>query len=233
MDAYPFSAVGLEPRGLRDRVYDLILEMLTSGEVQPGTRLSIDSIARQLGVSQTPVREALVQLERTGLVTREALKGYRVAPPLGSAQISELFDARMVLEVGAVDLALNDVDGLVPDLRAAEARHEEVAQRVREARADGVVPLPLFREYFEADWGFHRAILERSGNRFLQEMADSVGTHLHRMRQSVMHGLTDVDEAVAEHNAIVAAFASDDPMTARAAMRRHIENVRARAIHDA
>ena len=67
----------IERRGLRDHVYDHILQLLLSGDAAPGERLSIDTIARQLDVSPTPVREAMVQLERTGLVTREALKGYR------------------------------------------------------------------------------------------------------------------------------------------------------------
>ena len=80
----------IERRGLRDHVYERILQLLLSGEAAPGARLSIDTIARQLNVSPTPVREAMVQLERTGLVTREALKGYRVAPPLGLAQLQEL-----------------------------------------------------------------------------------------------------------------------------------------------
>ena len=95
----------IERRGLRDHVYERILQLLLSGEAVPGRRLSIDTIARQLEVKQTPVREALVQLERTGLVTREALRGYRVAPPLGLDQLRELFDARIMLETHATRLA--------------------------------------------------------------------------------------------------------------------------------
>src|SRR5690606_42041440 len=79
----------IERRGLRDRVYDRVLVLLLSDEIPPGARLSIETIARQLSVSPTPVREALVQLERTGPVTREALKGYRVAPPLTVDQLHQ------------------------------------------------------------------------------------------------------------------------------------------------
>ena len=101
----PLRIGELERRGLRDRVYDLVLEMLLEGDLDPGSRLSIDTLAKQLDVSPTPVREAMVQLERTGLVTREALKGYRVAPPFGPEELSELFDARLMLEVEATRLA--------------------------------------------------------------------------------------------------------------------------------
>src|SRR3954447_24962481 len=84
----------VQRRALRDGVYDAILEMLLAGQATPGESLAIDGLARQLGVSPTPVREALVQLEHTGLVTRAALKGYRVAPPLNPAGVAELMDAR-------------------------------------------------------------------------------------------------------------------------------------------
>jgi DNA-binding GntR family transcriptional regulator len=223
----------LERRGLRDRVYDLILDLLLSGEVQPSTRLGIDTLAKRLDVSPTPVREALVQLERTGLVTREALKGYRVAPPLSSAQITELFDARMMLESGAVELAERNIDALLPALAAAQEQHGALAARVREASLDGPVPVALYQEYFDADWGFHRVVLEHSDNRFLLEMSESVGTHLHRMRQSVLHGDNDVNEAVAEHTTILRAFESRRPGAARDAMREHIRRVRDRAVDDA
>lgn len=227
------SPTKVDRRGLRDRVYDLILDKLMSGETEPGMRLSIDTIARELDVSQTPVREALVQLERTGLVTREALKGYRVAPPLSSNQIRELFDARIVLECGAVELAEGDVDELLPQLIEAQRVHTELADDVRSASAAGPISVALYQAYFDADWGFHQVILEHSRNRFLVDMSESVGTHLHRMRQSVLHGDNDVNEAVAEHTAILEAFRSGRPMAAREAMRVHIGNVRARALADA
>ena len=62
---------------LRDDVHDALLQMLLRGRFAPGESLSIDHVARQLGVSPTPVREALVELEHTGLVTRAALRGFR------------------------------------------------------------------------------------------------------------------------------------------------------------
>lgn len=65
-----------------------------------GKPLGIDGLAQQLDVSPTPVREALVQLESTAMVTRTALRGYRVAPLLSGRQLTDLFDARLLLEVG-------------------------------------------------------------------------------------------------------------------------------------
>ncbi len=233
MTSLPIRGVGeVERRGLRDRVYDLILEMLLEGDVEPGARLSIDTLAKDLDVSPTPVREAMVQLERTGLVTREALRGYRVAPPLGQEQLAELFEARLMLEVEATRLASRRGDELLPQLQKALAHHARESERVVEGLERGAVPLSLTRAYFDSDLEFHRTIFGASGNRYVQEMYDSLGALTHRMRQAVIRGPRDVHEAAAEHRAIVEAFASGDPGAPEQAMRSHIENVRDRAVED-
>ena len=220
----------IERRGLRDHVYERILQLLLSGEVSPGQRLSIDTIARQLGVSQTPVREALVQLERTGLVTREALRGYRVAPPLGRDQLSELFDARIMLETHAVRLATPAGLGMVDELRAAEEEHRRMGEQVIATLNDGSTDVGLTTAYFIADAAFHRVVFQHCGNRYLAEMSDALGAQLHRMRQSARHGVTDVREAIAEHEALVEAFAGSDPGAPERSMRHHLEQVRSRSL---
>lgn len=231
---FPLGASSsLERRGLRDRVYDLVLDMLLSSGIEPGARLSIDAIARDLDVSPTPVREALVQLERTGLVTRVTHKGYRVAPPLADDQLESLFDARIVLESGATALAAaNADDDLIPALEAALAQHVEMTTRVRVAAGSGTIPVGLLREYFAVDWAFHHLIFEGTHNPFLLDMSEGISTRVHRMRQTVETGVTDADQAVVEHRAILDAFA-DGPEAAAAAMRSHIELVRTRARSDA
>ena len=223
----------LERRGLRDRVYDLILAMLLEGEVEPGARLSIDTLAKQLDVSPTPVREAMVQLERTGLVTREALKGYRVAPPLGAEQLAELFDARLMLEVEAARLALARADRLVPELREIHARHGECASAVAAVLGAGDPALRITREYFAADAAFHDAIFRAAGNRFLLSMHGDLGALTHRMRQTVLQGPSDAEEAHAEHEAVLNAIAGGSVDDAAEAMRLHIERVRARSLGEA
>lgn len=220
----------IERRGLRDHVYERILQLLLSGEVAAGERLSIDTIARQLDVSPTPVREAMVQLERTGLVTREALKGYRVAPPLGLAQLQELFEARIMLESRAARLATPASARMLDELRAAEEEHRRIGERVITALRSGVTDVELTTAYFAADAAFHRVVFDHCGNRYLTEMSESLGAQLHRMRQSVLHGVTDVREAIAEHEAIADAFAGDDPDAPERLMQRHIEQVRARSL---
>lgn len=224
--------VEVERRGLRDRVYDLILEMLLTGEVEPGSRLSIDSMARLLDVSPTPVREAMVQLERTGLVTREALRGYRVAPPLGPEELAQLFDARLVIETAAAGRAVAGGETVVEHLRAVHDEHVASAQRVIDAHTDQGVPLEVTKSYFAADGEFHRQLFLAAGNHYLLEMYDGLGALTHRMRQAVLGGPDDVREAVSEHEAILHAVERGDADAAVACMRSHIENVRQRSLHD-
>lgn len=227
----PSATSSLERRGLRDRVYDLVLEMLMSSALEAGTRLSIDAIARELTVSPTPVREALVQLERTGLVTREAHKGYRVAPPIADDQLEALFDARVVLESGATALAAREPDALIPALESALADHAAVMKRVRSiGSAD--MPVEMIREYFAVDWNFHHLIFEGARNPFLLDMSEAISTRVHRMRQTVTTGVNDAEEAVSEHRAVLDAL-SKGPEAAAQAMREHVDNVRERSRRDA
>jgi len=223
------GAESIERRGLRDHVYERVLDVLLGSDIEPGMRLSIDAVARELGVSPTPVREALVQLERTGLVTRVANKGYRVAPPLADDQLDALFDARLVLESGAAALASAHEAALVPRLQEALAAHEAMTAVVRATEGD--LPVALLREYFAVDWNFHHLIFEGTHNPFLIDMSEAISTRVHRMRQTVQTGVSDADDAVVEHRAIVDAFAAG-PEAAAAAMRAHIERVRERSRRD-
>ena len=231
---YPFgTGVSLERRGLRDGVYALILDMLMRSDIEPGARLSIDGLARDLKVSPTPVREALVQLERTGLVTREALKGYRVAPPMSDSQVNELFDARLVLELGAVRLAARDAAEVVPRLQAALEGHRAAAEAVGQTAQEGPLSVSVLRDYFTADWAFHVVLFEATRNPFLLDMSESISTRAHRMRQTVSSGVSDAQNAICEHTAIMDAFRSGDADAAVEAMREHLEKVRSRAQADA
>lgn len=224
---------------LRDSVYDALHDMLVSGSLAAGEPLAIETLALQLDVSPTPVREALVQLESTAMVTRTALRGYRVAPLLTGEELAQLFDARLLLEVGAAERAAEHVDGLLPMLRDCVARHAEAAERVRTAvssdsgdSGDSDSPRQELRDYFAVDWAFHDAILHATGNRFIVDMSARISTHAQRLRHFVAHKHTDVDEAVAEHRAVLAAFESRDPAMITSSLRTHIEAVRRRAERD-
>ncbi|MDO5661430.1 MAG: GntR family transcriptional regulator, partial [Brachybacterium sp.] len=180
----------VERRVLRNDVERMIREQLLESRRQPGARIGIDGLARELEVSPTPVREAMVSLEQSGLVEYTALKGYVVAPHLTPEQIRDLVDARSVVEPAALSRAFARWGSLLEDLEAAQAAHEEILTRIRDSSE---VDFALVREHFQADWGFHNTILRMAGNRYLQSMADGLGHHTHRMRQTWEGGVTDID----------------------------------------
>lgn len=222
-----------ERKVLRDSVYESLMQMLLSGSLTPGSALSIDALAADLGVSPTPVREAMVHLERTGLVTRTPMRSYRVALPLTAEQIGQLCDARLVLELGAFDfIAPDGISALIVQLTKAHEAHVKAAEKVRNIipnRAD----MAAYRAYMDADWNFHKTIVNFTGNDYLISMMDNLPAHLHRLRQSVLQRTNDSDSAIREHQTILDAFELGDLAAARQAMRIHIGNVRARSLADA
>lgn len=222
----------LERKVLRDTVYESLLDMLMAGYLAPGEPLSIDGLATDLEVSPTPVREALVDLERTGLIARAPLRGYRVAPSMTPEQIDELFDARLIAELGALGLALDeDQDSLSTQLTEAHAEHTRAAAAVAD-----LTPSPRrmaeFRAYLEAEWAFHRAVFLVSKNSYLISVADRLPAHLHRFRQSATSRYCHPTSDLAEHDEILAAVRESDRAPALDAMARHITAVHDRAMTD-
>lgn len=218
----------LERKALRDDVYDVILTMLLEGHFQPGAALGIDALSRELGVSPTPIREALVQLEHTGLVSRAALRGYRVAPPISESQMEELIEARAVVELAAVQMAFVHKKDLVGDLRIVHERHKGAVAALL-GNSSGTLSSARLKEYFEADWQFHVRIMEASGNRYLYKMLEPLGGHVHRMRQTMGQGELDAGLAVEEHEVILRAFEQGSEQDAVQAMDAHLRGVRARS----
>ncbi|WOQ17569.1 GntR family transcriptional regulator [Raineyella sp. W15-4] len=216
----------IRAKALPDDVYDALLDMLTWGALEPDAPLSIDGLAQSLGVSPTPVREALARLEPTGLVRRTVRRGYRVSPPMSREQMYELADARLVLETGAIERAMRRVDALLPDLEAAYARHEQSARVLLEPGRQN--EHEFVRRYFEADWSFHEAILKHCGNRYIAQAVDALSFRVHRMRQTIGIGVSDAGDAVPEHFAILEAVRRRDTAAAVEKMRIHLTKLEAR-----
>ena len=209
---------------LADHVYDELMVALVDGSLGAGEPLNIDALSREMQLSQTPIREALARLEATGLVVREALKGYRVAPLFSASELDELMDARAVLEPeNAFRACGHSTDDFVTELDSS------IQQLSRSAERNGAETI---RPYWLADERFHRLIAEQSGNRFLLSAYTALGGHVQRFRLFGGLVVSDADRAIAEHTEILDAIRLGDAEAARVSMARHIENVRSRAIDD-
>src|SRR5690606_16217543 len=149
----------LTRRALADQVYDRLIADLVDGRIEPDSAISIDGLARSLGVSQTPIREALGRLEATGLVTRLPFKGYRAAPPLSLEDLRQLSEARRVIEPANARLA-----AAAATAELCEALKGDITDLEQAPRGPSFADI---REYWEADERFHRINAENSGNTFL------------------------------------------------------------------
>lgn len=217
---------------LRDGVYERILDLLLSGRLQPGDRVGIDSLAAQLDVSPTPVREALATLENTGLIQRNALRGYRVAPPLTVKQLNDLIDARRAVELCALHKAMENHLALEADLTPTHEADLRVIQELHLDTREPDADYSSYRAYFVADWAFHDVILRHSDNDYLIRMGQGLSFQAHRLRQTFGRGVLDAPDAAREHAAILEAVRRGDQAAAVAAMEHHLEQVRSRSLLD-
>lgn len=202
---------------LPDDVYELLLDELSFGNLEPGSSLSIDGLSRHFGVSPTPIREALARLESTGLVTRQARRGYQVAPRMTTQQMSDLMAVRAILEVEAVRGAMKNSKPLIKQLQA-DLRAQERARIAYEACTDPDQAPKLMREYAIRDWAFHDTILQHSNNPYLAAAVNGLSYQVQRMRQRVGRSR----EGVNEHQLILDAISSGDVEAAVSAMRDHL-----------
>jgi DNA-binding GntR family transcriptional regulator len=213
--------VSLRPVSVVDAVYDNIYERLMSLEITPGARIAIDSLARDLDISQTPVREALSRLEREGLVRKAHLIGYSAAPQLTRKQFEDLYRFRLLLEPeGARMAALNMTPEALALVAAAAADMENGGAAVdRNSR---------YSRFARADAHFHDAILKIAGNEVMRHALSSQHVHLHIFR--LMFHARVTAEALEEHERLLDAFRAGDAEAAEAAMRNHIQRSHDRLI---
>ena len=214
-----FSNLNLAARrsGLTGQVQDALVDMMLEGFIPDDAPIRIDALAEALGVSATPVREALARLEGLGLVVRESYKGYRTAPKLSREELQNLMEVRRLLEPEAARLACEKADpALVRELEKV-IRDQESAINL-----DGVAEI---RAFMRADQRFHRVIHAGSGNRFLASAADALGGNVQRWRHFKDRIVTDAADSLEEHKRILECFAAGDAAGAEAAMTRHIDNL--------
>jgi DNA-binding GntR family transcriptional regulator len=213
----PMTSVRLQRQPLARSVYQLVTEMLLTNGLPPGARLSIEDLARNLGVSQTPVREALAGVEADGLIIKEPGRSYRVAPMMTIDQVRELTELRLLLE---------------PAVAAKAARHSntaavtELRTLARSMRTGKATEGTTSRDDMEHDAAFHQRIAVLAGNGVIAETLQRLRGHVHTYRLHYNAGPATTTRK--EHLAIVKAIADRDPVAADAAMRAHLTNAQDR-----
>ena len=201
-------------------VYEAIFAQLMSLKIPPGARITVDSLVKEFNVSQTPIREALGRLEGEGLVVKQHLIGFRAAPQITRRRFDELYELRLLLEPHAARAA---IAGLDPDKLAQLSDAAGVM-----ARREGKDERGRYSSFARQDAAFHDMILAFAGNELIRQTLTFQHTHFHIFR--LMFHARVTEEALDEHEAILAAFATRDPDAAEKAMRIHIEHSRDRLL---
>ncbi|MEC9196288.1 MAG: GntR family transcriptional regulator [Pseudomonadota bacterium] len=199
-------------------VYERLLSELHEGRLQPGMRLLETELAERLGVSRTPVREAIRQLEADGLVTHVPRQGAAIRT-LDYAELMELYEMRAVLEGTAARLAARGASDIEIEELFAINEALALAGPTREAWA-------LNRQ-------FHQGVLDAAKNRFLRRSTQGLQKALMILGPTTLLQPERAASAVAEHQAVLEAIKARDGAAAEAAMRQHIESaqrVRVRAL---
>lgn len=203
---------------VRESVFQSLKALLMDHDLEPGTRLSIDGLARQFDVSQTPVREALARCESEGLVVRRPNAGYLVAPLLDKGALDDLYDVRLLLEPPAAARAARYATG-----GEVAAMRKVFQQMTPPLRGD---TYQAYRGFAELDAAFHNAIAEAGRNPLIADTLRRFRAHTHGYRLYFHHGIAG--QTAGEHLAVLAAIGQKDADAAAAAMRAHLEMSRSR-----
>jgi DNA-binding GntR family transcriptional regulator len=195
------------------RAYERVREMVLSGELAPGSVLNQAALAHRLGVSTTPLREALRLLKQQGLVELDAHRDARVTP-LDAAEARDLLELRQSLDPLAAGLA-------------AQRRTVEDLERMRAALASlSALRADASPAQLAGHRTFHAAVYRASHNAVLVEALDGLWDKTDRYRRHALaagRSEEEVEQRAEEHRALLAAVSDRDAEAAAAIMRAHVE----------
>lgn len=208
------SPVRLPQRSLlADGVYDIIRENLISGVIVPGSRLNLDSLSREMHVSNTPVRQALARLESEGLVTKEAYRGFTASQLLDSRAIAQLYEYRLILEPPTAARAAQLGSG-------SKARTlEDLCDRTE---IDRLFEGSELEEMAKRDTDFHCTIADLCDNSVISENVRHTLTRMNYYSAYKKNGAWS--RTWEEHRRIAKAISEGDAQTAAKNMRAHLKS---------
>ena len=199
---------------LREMVYEELKMQILKGSIIPGTRMMEVELAEEMGVSRTPIREAIRKLEKEGLVTIEPRRG-AYASMISTEDMVEILEVRQDLEGLAAYFAA--------DRRTKSQMNElkQVSNSYNEAVKEGNMEAMI-----KHDTRFHHIIVESCRNKILVQMIEQLQELVLRFRYIYYDNFKRAENMPEEHEAIVAAIAEGDADKARAAADIHIERLK-------
>ncbi len=211
---------------LKEKAYDHILGKMLVGGIRPGTRLSDIHLAKEIGISRTPVREAIIQMETQGLVEQVEGVGPRVKS-LQRPDLEETFELREMLEVAAIGKAVNRItEPEVRELQSICDQYLAAARLLRKVNNTSDSE-QLFDRLVILDMAFHLRVMRAARNRRLLTILGDLHILSRIMRRRAelpgVNTLTRSALVWRDHTRIVRALRRRDGVAAQSWMSRHIE----------
>lgn len=202
------------PKSLRELALEHLRNRIIDGSLKMGQILSERKISDELGVSKSPVREALAQLRDEGLVSIEPQKGARVFS-LSEAEVTQICDFRQAIETAAFELALSrDPGGLARDMINVVKKMEQERRRGNE------------KEYLALDTSFHHLIFEHAGNDYLTSSYTRYVGKIAALRTHLAKLPQHTDLSFEEHKKIANAVSHGDLAEIKSLLTEHIDRTR-------
>lgn len=205
------AAVRHQP--LHEQAIDSLREMIVEGDLKPGERISEKDLCESLGISRTPLREALKVLAAEGLVTLFARRGAAVSE-LTSDKLGEKFAVIRMIEAFALSQLSGDAIGRLID--KLQALQDEMSTALSKGNA---------KKYFAANQDFHNAIVTSTGNSTLIDIHTSLSGHVRRARVFGLHSFPTTNKFLNEHARVIKALRKKDIVEAKKEISSHLEGV--------
>ncbi len=196
---------------LTDRAYKEIKNWIVHYKLKPGVQLRIEELSAALGMSQTPVREALSKLEHEHLVDRHPQKGYSVRA-LNLKDVSDIYDLRMALEVVAAEEAATRMRDT--DRKNLSRLLQEIDRLIKKGEKARVLTL---------EQEFHMKIMAATGNRFLTEILGSIFERIWMIQNINILTSDHLVDAHKQHQEIYQALEKADAPKSAALMKKHLK----------
>lgn len=197
---------------LRDVVFNTLRNAILTGELEPGERLMEIKLADKLGVSRTPIREAIRKLELEGLVVNTPRKGAEVAN-ISSEDLRDVLEVRRSLEILATNLACDKI---------TEAELSELYANIENFKIS--IETEAATEIALTDVGFHDIIYRATGNARLIQILGNLREQMYRYRLEYIKDHDSWNRLLTEHTAIYNAIKNRDKDAAATAILTHIDN---------
>lgn len=197
---------------LRDVVFNTLRQAILKGELEPGERLMEIQLAERLGVSRTPIREAIRKLELEGLVLMIPRKGAEVAK-ISEKSLRDVLEVRRSLEELAIELACQRMTE--EDIQNLENAQEEFRKAIQRGDAMTIA---------ETDEHYHDIIYNGTGNSRLVQILNNLREQMYRYRLEYIKDAAKRQILIVEHDHILRAVKGRHVAEAKAAIREHIDN---------